>query len=599
MSDHRLNMAEIHLLCNKYYENQLNELELDRLNLLICTYPEVRRFFFEFMTVVSALENRSEASASADDSIYSELTSGDLLELLRLEQSVPLQLVEAPDEEVLHIKHAVQDSGQNGRESSYLQATHYIFHTFIELTSKKVLIVVAAAILLFACILLIPWSQKDAPVSAGIAVSEPLQDIEVATVSNSRNAQWRGKPLAVGDRLISGQRLVLTEGFAEITTDRGAIATLKAPCTIELTTSNHTLWLESGQLLGRCPTPRSRGFVVNTPSARIVDIGTKFGVSVEDTGETHIQVFTGEVQVSPRVGHNHFGESLSLYAKQAVAIESSSGKIIQTDFDEKIFGQSIVVPLDLADIVSGGNGTGQQSGIGIDLSTGQVLTSQDIANLESDHWNHRTGRVIQPVNTSDFIDSVFIIDRLTGRAKITSRGDEFNEFPTAADHINASDAFGFIHATPPNFVINPRSQPDFEKPFTAVNRPDLDGRYLVIHGGAGITFDLQALEREHDDSRLERFTAFALNIEEQSRAINPAPNPATADVWVFVDGDARFIRRSINTNDGPIQIDVPLKEGDRFLTIAVSHGGDGGFHDWIVFSRPAIQSSYHAWGVSE
>jgi hypothetical protein len=44
------------------------------------------------------------------------------------------------------------------------------------------------------------------------------------------------------------------------------------------------------------------GFVVDTVAAHVVDLGTSFGVSVSDNGQTEVCVFDGEVEVSlPRV----------------------------------------------------------------------------------------------------------------------------------------------------------------------------------------------------------------------------------------------------------------------------------------------------------
>jgi len=61
----------------------------------------------------------------------------------------------------------------------------------------------------------------------------------VATLSHTSNAAWENQTgdvvqLAVGEALIAGRILTLSEGFAEITTQRGAIAIIEAPATVEL-----------------------------------------------------------------------------------------------------------------------------------------------------------------------------------------------------------------------------------------------------------------------------------------------------------------------------------------------------------------------------
>ncbi|MEM1353578.1 MAG: FecR domain-containing protein [Planctomycetota bacterium] len=418
----------------------------------------------------------------------------------------------------------------------------------------------------------------------------------VAKLTAERNAVWDRRP---GQDLYAGQRFTLTQGAAEITTNQGALALLQAPCTIALTFDDNTLLLDQGRLIGRCTTPESRGFVVLTPDAKVTDIGTEFGVFAEAERGTRVQVFDGEVRVATNQASDQPRQTLSVFSQQAVLIPPDSGSLVRVDFDESVFSLRPVEHLDVVDIVAGGNGLGRRSGMAINLATGQYLTSEQIATIQRQAWSHDNGMTINPIEQSHFVDCVFIIDRLTGRAEITSEGGEFDDFPTMPDTIHSGDANGFIQATPANTVVNPPSLADHQRPFAQVGREDLDGRYVVIHGGAGITFDLQAIKQRHQGFNLERFHTFALNIEEQSRAISPAPVPATADLWVIVDGETRFVRRSIDSKDGAIELDIALEEDDRFLTIAVSHGGDGTFHDWVIFSKAKIQGSYRDGGTTE
>jgi len=115
----------------------------------------------------------------------------------------------------------------------------------------------------------------------------------VATLTGQTDAVWEKRP---AKELYAGQRLTLNEGFAQITTHRGAKAILEAPCTIELTKSDNEFLLVSGKLVGLCHTKLSTGFVVKTPYADITDLGTEFGVTVTPAG-VEASVFVGEVAV--------------------------------------------------------------------------------------------------------------------------------------------------------------------------------------------------------------------------------------------------------------------------------------------------------------
>ena len=486
-------------------------------------------------------------------------------------------------------------------KQKYASALSYVLrHTF---TPKRVAVLAAAAALLLGAVLSVVWlsAQEDTELVTGEVtdlsapiVDAPASQLVVATLTAEQDAKWDRRP---GQDFYAGQRFTLNRGLAEITTGRGAVALIEAPCTIAFTSDHNTLQLDAGRLVGRCLTPSSRGFTVLTPDARVVDIGTEFGVVVDADRGTGVHVFEGEVRVASKQSIDQPAQAV--VSQQAVFIPAENESLVRIDFDEGQFSRRVVGRLDLVDIVARGNGLGNRSGMAIDLATGQYLTSEQIASRERRAWSHDSGMTFNPIEESAFIDGVFIIDRLTGRAEISSEGSEFDGFPTMPETINSGDANGFVQATAANTVINPPSLPDFQRPFAAVGREELDGHYLVIHGGAGITFDLKALRSEHTGPGVARFSAFALNIEQQSIALSPAPNPATADIWVIVDGKQRFLKRSANTETGVVEINVDLNEEDRFLTLAVSHGGDGSFHDWVVFSRPEIESNSRVWGVTK
>ena len=119
----------------------------------------------------------------------------------------------------------------------------------------------------------------------------------VATLTSTQNATWAEGHFEPGSPLRASQRLTLTQGFAKITTQRGAVAIIQAPATIELIDSPNALHLDTGKLVGLCHTDSSKGFVVKTDHADITDLGTEFGVEVQ-AGRITTTVFSGEVELS-------------------------------------------------------------------------------------------------------------------------------------------------------------------------------------------------------------------------------------------------------------------------------------------------------------
>jgi len=122
-------------------------------------------------------------------------------------------------------------------------------------------------------------------------------DRTFATLEQTRAALWESGDLltADGSRLEQGT-LRLVEGLATLKFDSGAEVVLEAPATLFLIDAMNCE-LTRGTAVSDIP-ESAVGFRIKTPSADVVDYGTRFAVSVhEETGETHTQVIEGRVQV--------------------------------------------------------------------------------------------------------------------------------------------------------------------------------------------------------------------------------------------------------------------------------------------------------------
>lgn len=151
----------------------------------------------------------------------------------------------------------------------------------------------------------------------------------VAALSAEHDARWAQASLAVGGPIYPGQRLFLIEGFAEITTHDGAVVILQAPCSVELIDHGNAIRLNQGKLFGACLSPRSRGFSVYTEHARIVDLGTRFGVEVDSNGDSSVLVQEGEIVVSSTPGNAGSITSVarSLTSGQSVKVKDNGSVI--------------------------------------------------------------------------------------------------------------------------------------------------------------------------------------------------------------------------------------------------------------------------------
>jgi hypothetical protein len=97
----------------------------------------------------------------------------------------------------------------------------------------------------------------------------------------------------------------------------GADVRIEGPAEIELVTAKRCV-LNSGRLVASVP-PSATGFVVDTPSAQLTDIGTEFGVVVRDDLTSDVQVFQGIVD----------GQSRGL--REPVRITSGQGRRFRLD----------------------------------------------------------------------------------------------------------------------------------------------------------------------------------------------------------------------------------------------------------------------------
>lgn len=111
-------------------------------------------------------------------------------------------------------------------------------------------------------------------------------DFGFAQLTNLENLSWE---LVDDER----RRLSVSSGSGEILFENGTLARFSAPAVIELKTPG-SLFVKSGSVAIRVP-PAAVGFTVETPIARIVDLGTQFDVDVGDAGQTETRVRTGAV----------------------------------------------------------------------------------------------------------------------------------------------------------------------------------------------------------------------------------------------------------------------------------------------------------------
>ena len=116
----------------------------------------------------------------------------------------------------------------------------------------------------------------------------------IARLTSSEGARWDNGYEPQRD-LLPGS-LSLVEGTVEITMDNGTALEITGPIELELAAKDHVA-LRSGRLSAHVP-KQAVGFTVQTPTSKIVDLGTEFVVDVDKDKSTAVQVTQGVVEVS-------------------------------------------------------------------------------------------------------------------------------------------------------------------------------------------------------------------------------------------------------------------------------------------------------------
>ncbi len=104
---------------------------------------------------------------------------------------------------------------------------------------------------------------------------------------------------ARGD-MVSKGILELETGYATLEFFSGAQVSIAGPAILELSDSDRVV-CRYGKLRAKVPYV-AQGFTIETPESDIIDLGTEFGVDVNQVGKTEIHVFDGEVEAYDAVG---------------------------------------------------------------------------------------------------------------------------------------------------------------------------------------------------------------------------------------------------------------------------------------------------------
>lgn len=386
----------------------------------------------------------------------------------------------------------------------------------------------------------------------------PTATTEVATLTDSIDAVFAGGRSPVpGGRLLNRPTPVwLQKGILKIKFDYGAEVVIEGPAQFTLN-SAETMTLHSGRLFAHVP-GRSKGFKVETPIAAVIDLGTAFGVKVDFDGTSDIHLFTGKASLIPGA-KGQTGEGQILTSGQARCVDPAGQvaemAVRQDAFVRDIDSQTGLVwrgqtHLDLADIVTGGNGFGSGNPMKvIDPESGRVMEY-----VRRGSGTRMAASSYSRVDALSYIDGVVVPDGGKGPVVVSSTGTLFAECPDTSGGVRKD-----ISVLNKVYEFEGDSLTVGELAFGFPQRPAIS-----MHANIGLTIDLEAIRKDlpaFDITYFEAVCAIAA-----SRTAAGGVQLGRADFWILIDGQ---VRKSLA--GAPIgffeTVRIPIHPSDRFLTL--------------------------------
>lgn len=416
-----MNLSSAHLpevveligeLCNE----QLDVAGCDRLEQLLLEDEQCLRFYIEYVDQHGLLQIRSPGVKKQSAGRFWGRTDGD-----GWEQTVAGQLPVGLTLDGLLAASELADSNTsppparaNSPPPSHTIVVHVPGLTTSSWLSRAHVFAVLAATLLnlafVAVIMLLLRPHERAPNADGrdSLMAEDRQRrsnargqihefARVATLTVAENCRWDvsdpadggryQRALGKGSRLREGEQLGLVSGTAEIVFDDGANLVLEGPSRLEIDSAGSAR-LARGKLLAKVPA-RAVGFTIETESARMVDLGTEFGVECNSQGRTQLVVFRGEVEFTAI--ENHGGDRVLGKSQRVTA-----GRAIQARLAANGNPEVQAIPFDAKSIASVANLRPMMHSGGkpvvVPLTSGNLLIEPTIVAVNSEHPGGSSGR---------------------------------------------------------------------------------------------------------------------------------------------------------------------------------------------------------------
>ena len=557
-------------LISNLCDDRIDTAQVQELQSLILDDLEIRDLYLRMMHLDAEFHHFAPALGSGDPDLnfLDELRSQDPAHEMNESMVLPAMQDLGPDydDEVIEKSLPLPPPTDDTAEISRRRMLRYLRG------GAAALLVLGVGVV--AHILLSHPDKSVAPSPDKVAIAPPVPmappPIPIATLDVTHMAVWdsNGMPPQNGN-FSAGQTLSLKSGDAQLLFHRGGRMVIEGPAQIDFV-SDTRLNLRSGKIVATVP---GGGLVVDCPNGAVTDLGTEFGVAVDPLGTTEVAVFKGHVATTlSSTDTTQPATPMLLSTGQAAvithdALTADPDGAVPQQFVRSLVNDEIKT-LDVTDLISGGDGTTRLRGTGINANTGARGNFQAVPERYSDGKYHR-------IFNYPVLDGAFIPDGRKGPTVVDSAGDKFNFAPadgTSYDYIFTGGKIPW------------RWNPGLPTALDGIDYATPDHSIVFMHANNALTLDLDAIRRLYPGRHMADFHCRVGN----SAVLDPKKSKANLPVGevtarVLLNGIVHDEKLRLNNRSGSALLQVPLLDGDRFLTLATTNQGTGIGDDWLLW----------------
>ena len=323
--------AELRRLVSALCEGTITEREYERLERLVADDPDARRFYYDYVSLHAELTWTQVASLSgsvpSDSDKNVVQSSSDKTESQEVSAQTPVLgfLGQGDNDQVMECPQEHRSTGN-----------YFLWSCMLVLVGGTL------------CL----WFMLDRSHRAKVAdkdvfppsVTNEVTTPHVAHLVETVDCKWSQgcKSFIDQSALAAGETIKFDAGLAKIAFDGCAEIILEGPAEFHIESAMSAKLLR-GRLSAKV-TNKGHGFTVFGPKMRVLDLGTEFGLAVDEDGEGQVHVFKGEVEVSLLRGDGRAIRSELVTENRAAVLDTKDGKIDPVQLDPSEFIRTFEVP---------------------------------------------------------------------------------------------------------------------------------------------------------------------------------------------------------------------------------------------------------------